>query len=100
MCLQINKAKEKLEEYQRQLELDQRQEEDRLMQTFQAERMEVQDQMQQEMDQQWEVHLQELTEKFDREMNKKGGKKLKNEDQKVGGLSCVHMCLWWRKSSA
>lgn len=87
---QINKAKEKLEAYQKQLEEQQRQEEDKLMKNFQEERQEVNDQMQQEMDKEWEVHLHELTKKFDREMSTKG-KKLKGEDQKVRWLlgQCV-----------
>jgi hypothetical protein len=69
-----------LEAYQKQLEEEQREEEDKLMKNFQEERQEVEDEMQREMDKEWEVHLGELTKKFESSTR---GKKLKSEDQKV-----------------
>ncbi len=40
--------------------------------------------LKQQMDQEWEVRLKELTEKFDQTMERKGAKRGKGDDSKVG----------------
>ena len=62
---QVNKTKEKLYKYQEDLERQQREEEDRLMAEFSAERHHEVDSMERELDSEWEAQLTDLTKKFE-----------------------------------
>lgn len=75
LSLQVNKTKEKLYKYQEELEKQQREEEDRLMQAFHEERRLEAENMEKELNEEWEVQLKELTSKFD---SKPGDKKDKD----------------------
>ena len=63
---QVNKTRDKLYEYQKQLEDEQREEEDRMMVIFQDERRKEAERMEKELQEEWEGKLQELTSKFDK----------------------------------
>ena len=65
---------------QKELELRQKEEEDKLMNEMLTNRESVMAEVQKEVEKQWEVKLKELTEKFERDTAKKGSKK---SDKKV-----------------
>ena len=78
------RKKSKIFDAQKQLEKLQRKDEDLLMETFQAERREEKKKIDQEVDEEWEERLKELTANFDADMEKRTGHKAKDEDRKVG----------------
>ena len=80
---QANKKKEAIYRAQEELEKRQRAEEDRLMEAFLNEQKQVQEQLQSEMDEEWEVRLKELAARFDSEVGKKGTEK---KNKKVWGV--------------
>jgi len=69
----VSRTKEKLYEYQEELERQHREEEDRLMAQFHQERLEEAESMQKEFDSEWEQQLKALTDQFD------GGQKKKDK---------------------
>jgi len=69
--LQVSKTKEKLYEYQEELERQHREEEDRLMAQFHQERVVEAENMQKEFDSEWEQQLKALTDQFDGPQKKK-----------------------------
>jgi len=71
MCLQVSRTKEKLYEYQEELERQHREEEDRLMAQFHQERRVEAENMQKEFDNEWEQQLKALTDQFDGAQKKK-----------------------------
>jgi len=71
MCLQVSRTKEKLYEYQEELERQHREEEDRLMAQFHQERLVEAENMQKEFDNEWEQQLKALTDQFDGAQKKK-----------------------------
>lgn len=77
------RTKEKIYEAQEALEERQRVEEDRLMVIFLEEKKREAERVKAEMEEEWEVKLKELTEKFDRDMDKKTSKKIKGDDMKA-----------------
>ena len=88
--LQMNKKKEMIYKAQEELERLQRQEEDRLMEKYLAERTKEQEKLQAAAEEEWEVSLKQLADQFDRETNKKSKK-----DKKVGVvLSWEHLCCY------
>lgn len=74
------KKRQQIFDAQKKLEEQLRKEEDELYRTFKANRKEEAKKLSAEIDQEWETRLQELTEKFDREFEKKNNRKL---DKKV-----------------
>ena len=67
----MSKTKERLYEYQEELERQHREEEDRLMAQFHQERLVEAENMQKEFDTEWEKELQVLTDQFDGTQKKK-----------------------------
>jgi len=63
--VQVSRTKEKLYEYQEELERQHREEEDRLMAQFHQERLVEAENMQKEFDSEWEQQLKALTDQFD-----------------------------------
>jgi len=68
----VNKTKEKLYKYQEDLERQQREEEDRLMAEFHSERIQESENMEQELNKEWEVQLKDLTNRY---QSKRSGSK-------------------------
>ncbi|XP_013409108.1 hillarin isoform X2 [Lingula anatina] len=79
----VIEKKGKIIEAQKVLEERQRLEEDALYKTFRAEREDEKRKLSQELDQEWEIKLKDLTEKFEKEFGKKAPKKGKEGDFKV-----------------
>jgi len=71
LCIQVSKTKEKLYEYQEELERQHREEEDRLMAQFHQERLVEAEKMQSEFENEWERELKLLTDQFDGSQKKK-----------------------------
>jgi len=69
--VQVSRTKEKLYEYQEELERQQREEEDRLMAHFHQERLVEAENMQKEFQNEWEKELKALTDQFDVSQKKK-----------------------------
>lgn len=67
----VSRTKEKLYEYQEELERQHREEEDRLMAQFHQERLVEAENMQKEFDNEWEQQLKALTDQFDGAQKKK-----------------------------
>jgi len=67
----VSKTKEKLYEYQEELERQHREEEDRLMAQFHQERLAEAENMKKEFDSEWEQELKALTDQFDGGQKKK-----------------------------
>jgi len=67
----VSRTKEKLYEYQEELERQHREEEDRLMAQFHQERLTEAQNMQKEFDSEWEQQLKALTDQFDGPQKKK-----------------------------
>ena len=74
----MSKTKEKLYQYQEDLERQHREEEDRLMAQFHQERLEEAESMQKEFDSEWEKQLQALTDQFDGSAPKKKDRTVRN----------------------
>jgi len=74
----VSKTKEKLYQYQEDLERQHREEEDRLMAQFHQERLEEAESMQKEFDSEWEKQLQALTDQFDGSAPKKKDRTVRN----------------------
>ena len=69
--MQVSKTRDKLYEYQEELERRHREEEDRLMAQFHQERLVEAENMQKEMEKEWEQLLKALTDQFDSAQKKK-----------------------------
>jgi len=69
--MQVSKTRDKLYEYQEELERRHREEEDRLMAQFHQERVVEAENMQKEMENEWEQQLKALTDQFDSAQKKK-----------------------------
>lgn len=69
-------------EEQRRLEAEYQREEDRLLDEFHNERKQEALRLSAELQQEWEIKLKELTEKFDKEFGQKK-KKMKDNEKKV-----------------
>lgn len=67
----MNKTKEKLYQYQEDLEKQQREEEDRLMEELHAERKQEAEYIEKEFSNEWEVQLKDLMSKFESKADKK-----------------------------
>lgn len=72
-------------EEQRRLEAEYQREEDRLLDEFHNERKQEALRLSAELQQEWEIKLKELTEKFDKEFGQKK-KKMKDNEKKVNIL--------------
>ena len=69
--VQVSRTKEKLYEYQEELERQHREEEDRLMAQFHQERLVEAENMQKEFDTEWEQQLKALTDQYDGSQKKR-----------------------------
>lgn len=72
-------------EEQRRLEAEYQREEDRLLDEFHNERKQEALRLSAELQQEWEIKLKELTEKFDKEFGQKK-RKMKDNEKKVNIL--------------
>lgn len=74
--------RQRLIDAQKKLEEQLRKEEDAVIDEMMKKRSEENEKIKNEIKQEWEIKLKELTEKFDREMDKKN-KKLRDSEKKV-----------------
>ncbi len=89
MLLQVSKKKEQVYRAQEDLELLQREEEEKVMKEMLAQRAKENDKLQQEFDCEWEVKLKELTEKFERDFSRKGSRNKVDKVRNMCLLSCM-----------
>lgn len=75
----VNKTKEKLYQYQEDLEKQQREEEDRLMEELHAERKQEAEHIEKEFSNEWEVQLKDLMSKFESKADRKGTERYERE---------------------
>ena len=79
------KKREQLFEAQKRLEEEMRREEDEMFRTFRAAREQEVEGLNKEIDVEWEKKLQDLTDKFQKDLDNKKKKKMKDADKKVCG---------------